>query len=278
MAKVDPTAILEGEIELAEDVEIGPFSILKGRIKIGKGTKIGSRVSIYHNVEIGENCKIYDGCVIGNPPQHLRDRGESGKVVIGNNTILREYVTVNRGTDFDKGVTKIGNNVFLMAYSHVAHDCEVQDFVIMANAATLAGHVVVEHHAFIGGLAAVQQWCRVGAYAMVGGLSGVNKDVPPFTRAAGHHVELKGLNVVALKRNGFSESDIKLLKKVYRTLFASNKPFKEALEEVKKLYGNNVWVNYLVEFLKRSLKTKHGFAVDKTLKRTLSKIPTHDGG
>ena len=277
MAKIDPTARLDGDIELAEDVEIGAFSILKGRIKIGRGTKIGSRVSIYHDVEIGENCEIHDGCVIGDAPQHLRDRGQTGKVVIGNSTILREYVTVNRGTDFDKGITKIGNNVFLMAYSHVAHDCEVQDFVIMANAATLAGHVVIEHHAFIGGLAAVQQWCRVGAYAMVGGLSGVNKDVPPFTRAAGHHVELKGLNVVALKRNNFSEEDISLLKKVYRMLFASNKPFKEALEEVEKLYGENPHVKYLVEFVKRSLKTKHGIAVDKTLKKTLSKISTHDG-
>lgn len=271
MAKIHPTALLKGNIQVDQDVEIGPYSILEGDIKIGKGTKIGSRVSIYHNVEIGENCQIFDGCVIGGPPQHLRDSGSNGKVVIGNNTILREYVTVNRGTDFDKGITKIGNNVFLMAYSHVAHDCEVQDYVIMANAATLAGHVVIEHHAFIGGLAAVQQWCRVGAYAMVGGLSGVNKDVPPFTRAAGHHVELKGLNIVALKRNGFSQEEISILKRVYKMLFGSNKPLREALEEIEKLYGNNENVAYLVDFIKRSLKTKHGIAIDKTLKKFASK-------
>jgi UDP-N-acetylglucosamine acyltransferase len=267
MAKIHPTAILEGNIELDEDVEIGAFSILKGNIKIGKGTKIGNRVAIYHNVEIGENCKIYDGCVIGNPPQHTRDSGERGKVVIGNNTVLREYITVNRGTDFDKGVTKIGNNCFLMAYAHVAHDCEVWDNVIMANAATLGGHVVIENNVFLGGLSAVQQWCRVGAYAMVGGLSGVNKDVPPFTRAAGHHVELKGLNFVALQRAGFSKEDIAILKKAYKLLLGSNILFEEALKEAKTLYGNNKYVKYLIEFLERSAKTKHGFAVDKGLKR-----------
>jgi UDP-N-acetylglucosamine acyltransferase len=278
MAKIDPTAILEGNIELDEDVEIGPFSILKGNIKIGKGTKIGSRVSIYHNVEIGENCEIHDGCVIGDAPQHLRDRGEKGKVVIGNNTVLREYVTVNRGTDFDRGVTKIGNNVFLMAYCHVAHDCEVQDNVIMANAATLGGHVVVEHHSFIGGLAAVQQWCRIGAYAMVGGLSGVNKDVPPFTRGAGHHIELKGLNTVALKRNNFSREDINLLKKVYRMLFSGKKPLREALKEVLDLYGDNPHVEYLVRFIKNSIESGRDVATDRTLRKVLVKRETSADG
>ncbi len=278
MAKIHPTAILEGNIELADDVEIGAFAILKGNIKVGKGTKIGNRVSIYHNVEIGEYCEIHDGCVIGDAPQHLRDKGKNGKVVIGNNTVLREYVTVNRGTDFDKGVTKIGNNVFLMAYCHVAHDCEVQDNVIMANAATLGGHVVIERNAFIGGLAAVQQWCRVGAYAMVGGLSGVNKDVPPFTRGAGHHIELKGINTVALKRNNFSRSDINLLKKVYRILFGGRKPLREALEEVSTLYGDNPHVRYLVSFIKTSIESGRDIATDKTLRKALTKKEhTSDG-
>ena len=277
MAKIHPTAILRGNIELGEDVEIGPYSVLEGDIKIGKGTKIGSRVSIYHNVEIGQNCQIYDGAVIGSAPQHLRDSGSGGKVVIGDNTVLREYVTVNRGTDFDRGITKIGNNVFLMAYSHVAHDCEVQDHVVMANAATLGGHVVIEHHAFIGGLAAVQQWCRVGAYAMVGGLSGVNKDVPPFTRAAGHHVELKGLNVVALKRNHFSPEDIALLKKVYRILFSGQRTLREALQEVERLYGENPHVRYLIEFIKNALSSGRGIAVDKHLRRVKKRKTVPDG-
>ena len=272
MVKIHPTAILEGNIELGQNVEIGAFTVLKGNIKIGDNTKIGSRVSIYHNVEIGSNCQIYDGCVIGEAPQHLRDKGLEGKVLIGNNTILREYVTVNRGTDFDRKLTKIGSNAFLMAYCHVAHDCEVGDYVIMANAATLGGHVVIEHHAVLGGLAAVQQKCRVGAYSMVGGLSGVNKDVPPFTRAVGHHVELKGLNIVALKRAGFSKEDIKLLDKVYRKIFTSSKRLKEAVEEVLKEYVNNKYVAYFCRFILESLNQGKGIAVDKTLKRLVAKV------
>jgi len=271
MVKIHPTAVLEGNIELGKNVEIGPFSVLKGNIKIGDGTFIGSRVSLYHNVEIGKNCKIHDGCVIGNAPQHLRDEGINGKVVIGDNTTLREYVTVNRGTDFDKRVTKIGSNVFLMAYSHVAHDCEVGDFVIMANAATLGGHVIIEHHAVLGGLAAVQQKCRVGAYAMVGGLSGVNKDVPPFTRAVGHHIELKGLNLIALKRAGFSRDEIKLLEKVYRKIFTSPKKLKDTVEELLREYGDNPHVRYFCNFILQSLKEGRGIAVDKTLKRLVNK-------
>ncbi len=271
MAKIDPTAILEGDIELAEDVEIGPYSVLKGKIKIGKGTKIGARVSIYHDVEIGQNCRIHDGCVIGGPPQHVKDEGIHGRVVIGNNTVLREYVTVNRGTDFDKRLTKIGNNCFLMAYSHVAHDCEVGDNVIMANAATLGGHVVIENNAVLGGLAAVQQKCRIGAYAMVGGLSGVNKDVPPFTRAVGQHVELKGLNLVALRRAGFSRKDISLLDRAYRKLFTSNKKMAETIEEILNEMGQNEKVRYFCEFILASLEGGRSVAVDKSLKRVVRK-------
>lgn len=158
-----------------------------------------------------------------------------------------------------------------MAYCHIAHDCEVQDNVIMANSATLGGHVVIEQNVFIGGLAAVQQWCRVGAYAMVGGLSGVNKDVPPFTRGAGHHIELKGINTISLKRNNFSDSDINLIKKVYRTLFGGRKPLREALEEVATLYGDNPYVRYLVNFIRTSLESGRDIATDKTLRRVLTK-------
>ncbi|NPB05784.1 MAG: acyl-ACP--UDP-N-acetylglucosamine O-acyltransferase [Aquificae bacterium] len=267
MAKIHPTAVVEGEVELADGVEVGPYSVLRGRIKVGKGTKIGARVSIYHDVEIGENCRIFDGCVIGGPPQHTRDEGREGRVVIGNDTVLREFVTVNRGTDFDKRVTKIGNGVFIMAYAHVAHDCEVGDGVIMANAATLGGHVVVERGAFLGGLSAVQQRCRVGAYAMVGGLSGVNKDVPPFTRAVGHHVELKGLNLVALKRAGFPPEEVRLLEKAYRRIFASNKRLIEAVREVLEEMGQSEAVRYFCDFILESLERGRPVAVDKSLKR-----------
>jgi len=267
MAKVHPTAIVDENVKLGEGVEIGPYSVLIGNIKIGKNTKIGSRVSIYHNVEIGENCEIHDGCVIGDAPQHLKDSGKGGRVVIGNNTILREFVTVNRGTDFDRGETRIGNNCFLMAYSHVAHDCIVGDNVVMANAATLGGHVVVEEGVFMGGLSAVQQKCRIGAYAMVGGLSGVNRDVPPFTRAVGHHVELKGLNFVALKRAGFSREDIRAIEKAYRAVFSSKKKLRDAVEEVLKTYGDNEKVVRFCRFILESLDAGRSVAVDKSLRK-----------
>ena len=262
--KIHPTAIIEGDVHLEEGVEIGPYTIIKGKIRIGRNTYIGSRVTIIHNVEIGENCEIHDGCIIGGPPQHLRDKGEKGKVIIGNNSILREYVTVNRGTDFDKQKTVIGNKVFIMAYCHIAHDCEVGDNVVMANAATLGGHVVVEPHAVLGGLSAVQQKCRIGAYAMLGGLSGANKDIPPYTIAVGTHAELQGINLRGLRKKGFSKEDIHMIRKVYELIFRTpNKTKEELISEAEHLYGHNSKVKYFLDFLKKSLKTPHGFAIEK---------------
>jgi len=268
MAKVDPTAVVEGEVELADGVEIGPFSILRGRIKIGKNTKVGARVSIYHSVEIGQNCTLHDGCVIGSPPQHLRDAGKRGRVVIGDNTVIREFVTVNRGTDESKSATTfIGNGVYLMAYAHVAHDCTVEDGVIMANAATLGGHVRVGRGAFLGGLSAVHQRCSVGEYAMVGGLTGVNKNVPPFTIAAGNHVFLSGINVVGLKRAGFTREEINALKVAYRKIFSSNRRLVDAAAEVLKTMGHLEVVRRFCEFILERSKDRCGVAVDKKLKQ-----------
>jgi UDP-N-acetylglucosamine acyltransferase len=271
MAKVHPTAIIEGNVVLGTDVEIGPYTLVKGNIKIGDGTKVGARVSLLHNVEIGKNCQIYDGAIIGGPPQHIRDSGEKGGVVIGDNTVIRECVTVNRGTDFDRKITEIGNNVFIMAYAHVAHDCVVGDNVIMANAATLGGHVVVERNVFLGGLSAVQQRCRVGEFAMIGGLSGVNKDVPPYTIAVGQHVELKGLNLVALKRGGVSKEDIRLLERVYRRVFTTNKKLTEEIEDILKTYGDNPYVAHFCNFILESLKRGRGIPFDKSLRKRKKK-------
>lgn len=184
MKKVHPTAVLKGEVELGEGVEIGPYTIIEGKVKIGRGTRIGARVSIRGKVSIGEECKIYDGAIIGEEPQHLRYAGEESEVIVGNRVIIREYATIHRGTALDKLKTVVEDDVMLMAYAHVAHDCVVRRGVIMANCATLGGHVEVGEYAFIGGLSAVHQWARVGAYAMVGGLSGVSLDIPPYTRAS----------------------------------------------------------------------------------------------
>jgi len=259
MKKVHPTAVLKGEVELGEDVEIGPYTIIEGKVKIGKGTRIGARVSIRGKVSIGEECKIYDGAIIGEEPQHLRYAGEESEVIVGNRVIIREYATIHRGTALDKLKTVVEDDVMLMAYAHVAHDCVVRRGVIMANCATLGGHVEVGEYAFIGGLSAVHQWARVGAYAMVGGLSGVSLDIPPYTRASGQHAHLYGINTIGLERRGFSKEVITALKRVYRILFRSSMLKSEAINLVLEEYGKYPEVVRLVEFIKAS---KRGVARD----------------
>ncbi len=252
MVKVHPTAIVSSEAVLEEGVEIGAFSVIEGPVRIGSGTKVGNRVTIKGRTTIGKNCKIYDGAVIGEEPQHLAYKGEETETIVGDNTIIREYVTIHRGTALDKGKTIVGEGCMLMAYSHVAHDCVVGKGVIMANCATLGGHVEVGDYAFIGGLSAVHQKTRVGAYAMVGGLSGVNLDVPPFTKASGQHAKLYGINATGLKRRGFSADRIANIKKAYRILFRSGMLIKEALEVLKRDFPQDEDIKMLVKFIETS--------------------------
>ncbi len=260
---IHPTAIVEGDVEIGEGVEIGPFCVIQGKIRIGKGTKIKERVTIKGKVTIGENCRIFQGAVIGEEPQHLAYKGEETEVIIGNNVIIREYVTIHRGTALDKGKTVVKDNVLLMAYSHVAHDCIVGEGVIMANCATLGGHVEVGDHAFIGGLSAVQQRTRIGAYAMVGGLTGVSLDIPPFTKASGQHAKLYGINTVGLKRKGFSKERISALKKAYKILFRSNLLKSEALKILEEEFKDNEDIRLLIDFIRTS---RVGIANDAKVK------------
>ncbi len=264
--KIHPTSVVSKEVILSEDVEIGAFCVVEGNIKIGKGTKIGNRVTLKGKVTIGENCRIYEGAVIGEEPQHLKYSGEESEVLIGNNVVIREYVTVHRGTALDKMKTVIGDGCMLMAYAHIAHDCIVGKGVIMANCATLGGHVEVGDYAFIGGLSAVHQWARVGAYAMVGGLSGVSLDIPPFTVASGQHAYLYGINTVGLERNGFSKERISAIKKAYRLLFRSNLLKTEAIKKLRKEFEGNKDIEFMIEFLETS---KRGIASDKKRKKAM---------
>ncbi len=259
MPKVHPTAIIRGEVELGEEVEVGPYTIIEGKVSVGSGTKIGARVSIKGKVSIGSNCRIYDGAIIGEEPQHLRYTGEESEVIIGSRVIIREYVTIHRGTALDKMKTVVEDDVMLMAYSHVAHDCIVRKGVIMANCATLGGHAEVGEYAFIGGLSAVHQWARVGAYAMVGGLSGVSLDIPPFTRASGQHAHLYGINTIGLERRGFTKDVIAILKRSYRVLFRGGMLREEAIELLLREYGEYEGVKTLIEFIRTS---KRGVARD----------------
>lgn len=251
--RIHPTAIVHPQAELGPDVEIGPFSVVGEHVRIGRGTRLVSHVYLEGWTEIGERCQLYPYASIGTPPQHLHYRNEPTRVVIGHDNVLREYVTVNRATVQGGGITSIGNHNYLMAYVHVAHDCTLGSHLIMANAATLAGHISIGDHAIIGGLVGIHQFVRVGPYAMIGGCSAVGRDVPPFMRAAGgYRAELYGLNSVGLKRHGFSNDRISLLKRAYEVLFRSGLRLAEAIKKAREEFMDNPDVMEVVRFMEGS--------------------------
>ncbi|GAB4537050.1 MAG: acyl-ACP--UDP-N-acetylglucosamine O-acyltransferase [Thermodesulfovibrionia bacterium] len=249
--KIHLTAQIAKDAGLSEGVEIGPYCIIGEGVKIGRNTRLLSNVVIEH-AEIGDNCTIYPFTVIGLPPQDLKYKGERTQVKIGDNNIIREYTTIHRASVDGDGLTVIGNNNFLMAYVHIAHDCKIGNSTIMANATTLAGHVEVEDSVVIGGLVAVHQFTRIGAYAMVGGFSGVVQDIPPYTMASGNRARLYGLNTIGLKRNGFKDSTIRELKQAYRILFRSKLTLKEAIDMVRREVRQSDEVRHLIEFIEKN--------------------------
>ena len=229
---IHPTAIIDSKAEISEGVEIGPYSVIEKNVLIGEGTKIGPHVVIREGTYIGKQCQISQFASIGEAPQFLGYKGEKTFLQIGDHNIIREFVTLHRGTVKGGGKTVIGNENFLMAYSHVAHDCQIGNQVVMANGATLAGHILIEDCAIIGGLVAVHQFCRVGTYAIIGGLTGVLLDIPPYTKAQGDLARLFGLNTIGLKRANFSEETLKALKKAYRIIFRSSLTLEKAMKRV----------------------------------------------
>lgn len=233
MASIHPTAIVDPKAEIGANVEIGPYSIVGPQVCIGRGTRLISHVNVDGNTAIGERCTVYPFASLGTKTQDLKYKGGNPGVVIGDNTTIREYVTVNAAT-YDGDYTRIGNRCFIMAYAHVAHDCDVRDEVIMANCATLAGHIVVEEQAIIGGLTAVHQFVRLGHLSIMGGCSKVIKDVPPYMMADGHPLEVKGLNSVGLKRHNVPPEHRKILKQVYRILYRQELTTAQADERIKK--------------------------------------------
>jgi len=229
---IHPTAIVDPKAEIGEGVEIGPYSVIEKGVSIGEGTKIGSHVVIREGTQIGKQSQIFQFASIGEAPQFLGYKGEKTSLQIGDQNIIREFVTLHRGTPHGGGKTVIGNSNYFMAYSHVAHDCQIGNEVIMSNAATLAGHIVIEDRAIIGGLAAIHQFCRVGTYAFIGGITGVLLDIPPYTKAQGDLARLFGLNTVGLKRANFSEETMRALKKAYRIIFRSGLTLEKAMKTV----------------------------------------------
>ena len=249
---IHPTAIVDSKAEIDADVQIGPYSIINDNVSIGSGTVIGPHVIVDRYVSIGPDCLIYQYASVGTPPQAVKFKGEKTFVKIGRGTVVREFATINRGTEFGTGVTEIGEENLLMAYCHVAHDCRTGRKVILANSATLAGHITIGDYVTVGGLVAIHQFVRIGDYAYIGGKTGVPKDIPPYVIAAGERAKLHGLNQVGLRRYGFPEATVKELKKVYRIFFRIGITLNEAIERALAEVDHLPEVINFINFIKSS--------------------------
>jgi UDP-N-acetylglucosamine acyltransferase len=249
---IHPTAIISPDSIIARGVKIGPYTVVGPEVEIGPETEIGPHTVIEGRTRLGEKTKVFQFASIGASPQDLKYGGEPTRVDIGDRTTIREFVTVHRGTQGGGGITRVGKQCLLMAYCHVAHDCQVGDNVIMANGVTLGGHVEIEEEVIIGGLSAIHQFCRIGAYAFLGGMSGVNKDIPPYVKYWGQRDNLYGVNSIGLRRQGFSREVIEALKEVYRAVFQGNDTMREALDVVESRFGAIPEVKRFAEFVRSS--------------------------
>ena len=249
--KIDKTAIISEGAELADDVEVGPFTVIGPKVKIGSSVKIANSCLIDGTTTIGNGCKIYSGAVIGSIPQDLKYDGEDTKLVIGENNIIREYTTINIGT-IETGITKVGSNNLIMAYSHIAHDCTIGDNCVLANAATLAGHVKIEDKAVIGGLVAIHQFTTVGKLSIIGGCSKVVQDIPPFATCDGHPARVYGLNLVGLKRAQASSRTLADLKTAFKYLFFSGLNKVNAVQRIQSTLFQSPEIIYLIDFIRTS--------------------------
>jgi len=249
---IHPTAVIHPKAEMASDVEVGAYAIIGEHVRIDRGTRVGDHARVEGWTRIGEECRVFPFAVLGAEPQDLKYRGEPTELIVGPRCVFREFVTIHRGTAQGGGRTVIGSDNFFMSYSHVAHDCVIGNHVIMANSATLAGHIEIQDHAILGGIVAVHQFVRVGAYALISGLTGVAQDIPPYTLASGSRAKLFGLNVVGLRRHGFSRETIQALKKAYRILFRSNLMLQKAVDRVRQEIPGCLEVENLLRFIQES--------------------------
>ncbi len=251
MANIHPTAIVDGHAQLHETVSIGPFSIVEDDVQIAEGTQVASNVIIASGTRIGKNCRVFNGAVLGTQPQDLKFKNEKTTLEIGDDTMIREFCTLNRGT-MERQRTVIGSNCLLMAYVHVAHDCLIGDRVILANAINMAGHVTIEEYVGIGGMVPIHQFVRIGRHAFVGGGLRVDKDVPPYILAADDPLTYAGLNVVGLTRRGFSKETLLQLKRVYKVLYRSHLNVSQALTRIKEEFEMTPEINFVIQFIENS--------------------------
>ncbi len=250
-ARIHPSAIVDATAVLGEGVEVGPWAIIGPQCTLGDGTTVAARATLERNVRLGSRVSIGIGAVLGGDPQDLKYRGEETWVDIGDDTSVREYSTINRGTAHSL-TTRVGKGCFIMSYVHLAHDCHLGDNIIISNGTQLAGHVTIEDRVTISGLCAVHQFARIGRHAFIGGCSRVPQDVPPFVRAVGNPLKLFGLNSVGLQRSGFDEAVLKELKKAYRLCFRSDLPLSKGVERAREELELIPDVEHFLEFIEAS--------------------------
>ncbi|MEI7608844.1 MAG: acyl-ACP--UDP-N-acetylglucosamine O-acyltransferase [Rhodospirillaceae bacterium] len=247
---VHPSAVVDPAARLGDGVRIGPFCCVGPEVELGDGVTLVSHVVVDGRTVIGAGTTVYPFAVLGTPPQDLKYKGEPSRLVIGKNNRIREHVTMNPGTEGGGMLTSVGDNGLFMVGSHVAHDCELGNNIILANNATLAGHVVVGDFAILGGLSAVHQFVRIGHHAMIGGMSGVENDVIPFGLVMGDRARLSGLNLVGLERRGFGREAIQVLRAAYRMLFGPEGTLQERVDEVERSFSENAAVTEVVAFIR----------------------------
>lgn len=246
---IDPRAEIDPGAELAESVIVGPFTVIGPGVRIGEGTEIGPHVVLKGPTSIGRENRIFQFASVGEDPQDKKYNGEETHLEMGDRNVIREFTTINRGTVQDEGVTRIGSDNLLMAYTHVAHDCQIGDHTILANAASLGGHVKVQDWAILGGFSMVHQFTRVGAHSFTAMGSAISKDVPPYLTVSGHPARPHGINTEGLKRREFNEQDILAIKRAYKSLYKSAIPLDEAISEIEVLAAESPVLQIMVDFL-----------------------------
>lgn len=251
LSQIHPTAVIDPTAELGASVLVGPYAVIGPNVLIGDGTVIGPHVLIERDTTVGIGCEIAKGAVLGTDPQDLKYRGEHTRLLVGDRTVIREYATLNRGTAA-RGSTVVGSDCLLMAYVHIAHDCMVGDHVIISNATNMGGHVAIDDWAIVGGITAIHQFVRIGSHAFVGGASRVQKDIPPYVKAAGNPIQLYGLNSVGLQRRGFHEDVRRELRGAYRLFFQSSLNVSQALERARAELTPTPELQRFLQFIEES--------------------------
>lgn len=249
--KIHSTAIISSQAELGPDIEIGPYVIINDNVRIGAGTKLMANVYVDKFTEIGKNCVFFPYSSIGTLPQDLKYKPCTSYVKIGDGNTFREFVTINRATE-PETITEIGNKNLFMAYSHVAHNCKVGNNCIFANVATLAGHVHVQDNVIIGGLSGIHQFCKLGSYSIIGGATPIRKDVLPYGTIQGDPAKVRGLNLIGLKRRGFSNDVIRELKEIYKVLFYSDLNTSQAIKKLGSEFEKTETLNEILDFINQS--------------------------